>query len=57
MDSPENANKGYGWAKRFLECKTKILSEETGIKSIIVRPFNIYGDINGEEKVHKQSQC
>ena len=44
VDSPENANKGYGWAKRFLECKTKILSEETGIKSIIVRPFNIYGE-------------
>ena len=42
--NPENVNRGYGWAKRFLECKTKILSEETGIKSIIVRPFNIYGE-------------
>ncbi len=44
LDNPEKANKGYGWAKRFLECKTQILSEETGIKTIVVRPFNIYGE-------------
>lgn len=41
---PEMANWGYGWAKRFLEQKSSILSRETGIPVTIVRPFNIYGE-------------
>lgn len=41
---PEMANWGYGWAKRFLEQKSSILSCETGIPVTIVRPFNIYGE-------------
>lgn len=41
---PEMANWGYGWAKRFLEQKSFILSRETGIPVTIVRPFNIYGE-------------
>lgn len=41
---PELANWGYGWAKRFLEQKSCILSRETGIPVTIVRPFNIYGE-------------
>lgn len=41
---PEMANWGYGWAKRFLEQKSSILSREAGIPVTIVRPFNIYGE-------------
>lgn len=41
---PEMANWGYGWAKRFLEQKSFILSREAGIPVTIVRPFNIYGE-------------
>jgi nucleoside-diphosphate-sugar epimerase len=42
--SPERVNKGYGWAKRFLEQKSTLLAEETGVPVTIVRPFNIYGE-------------
>ncbi|CAG0998633.1 partial GDP-L-fucose synthase, partial [Rhodocyclaceae bacterium] len=42
--SPERVNKGYGWAKRFLEQKATLLAEETGLPVTIVRPFNIYGE-------------
>ncbi len=41
---PEYSNRGYGWAKRFLEQKSILLSQETGINLITVRPFNIYGE-------------
>ena len=41
---PEHANRGYGWAKRFLEQKVDILARETGMPFTIVRPFNIYGE-------------
>lgn len=41
---PENVNRGYGWAKRFLEQKSEIYSEETGVPMTIVRPFNIFGE-------------
>jgi nucleoside-diphosphate-sugar epimerase len=41
---PENGNRGYGWAKRFLEQKADLLANETGISLTIVRPFNIYGE-------------
>ena len=41
---PERVNRGYGWAKRFLEQKSQLLSEETGIPVTIVRPVNIYGE-------------
>ena len=43
-DDPEKVNKGYGWAKRFLEQKFLLLSEINHIKLKIVRPFNIYGE-------------
>lgn len=43
-NEPEKVNWGYGWAKRFLEQKSNILSHETGIPVTIVRPFNIYGE-------------
>jgi nucleoside-diphosphate-sugar epimerase len=41
---PENVNRGYGWAKRFLEQKALILAQESKIPITIVRPFNIYGE-------------
>ena len=41
---PETANKGYGWAKRFLEQKATLFSEEMNIPIVIPRPFNIYGE-------------
>ena len=44
INEPEIANMGYGWAKRFLEKKFIIFSNETEIPLSIVRPFNIYGE-------------
>lgn len=41
---PEQVNRGYGWAKRFLEQKTVLYAQETGVATTIVRPFNIYGE-------------
>tara|TARA_B100000575_G_scaffold294294_1_gene309316 strand:+ start:2283 stop:3263 length:981 start_codon:yes stop_codon:yes gene_type:complete len=41
---PEKVNLGYGWAKRFLEQKSLLLARQLGIGTIIVRPFNIYGE-------------
>jgi nucleoside-diphosphate-sugar epimerase len=41
---PEQANYGYGWAKRFLEQKIALLARETNVPLTIVRPFNIYGE-------------
>ena len=43
-NEPEKVNKGYGWAKRFLEQKFLLLSELNKINLKIVRPFNIYGE-------------
>jgi nucleoside-diphosphate-sugar epimerase len=42
--APEQVNRGYGWAKRFLEQKARLFSDETGVPITIVRPFNIYGE-------------
>lgn len=44
IGEPEYANRGYGWAKRFLEQKAALVARETGIPLAIVRPFNIYGE-------------
>ena len=41
---PERVNRGYGWAKRFLEQKFILLSELNKLDLKIVRPFNIYGE-------------
>jgi len=41
---PEAANRGYGWAKRFLEQKATLLAREKSFPLTIVRPFNIYGE-------------
>lgn len=41
---PELANEGYGWAKRHLETKFKLLAKTKNLDLKIVRPFNIYGE-------------
>tara|TARA_Y100000589_G_C27177441_1_gene639381 strand:+ start:1298 stop:2281 length:984 start_codon:yes stop_codon:yes gene_type:complete len=41
---PELANEGYGWAKRQLEIKFKLLAKSKNINLKITRPFNIYGE-------------
>lgn len=43
-NNPEEVNKGYGWAKRFLEQKFLLLAEFSNLNLKIVRPFNIYGE-------------
>lgn len=41
---PEQANWGYGWAKRMLEQKATLLAQASAMPLTIVRPFNIYGE-------------
>jgi len=41
---PEQANWGYGWAKRLLEQKAALLSQAMAMPLTIARPFNIYGE-------------
>jgi len=43
IGTPENGNKGYGWAKRFGEVQASLLNEYSGISSLIIRPVNIFG--------------
>jgi GDP-L-fucose synthase len=40
---PEQANEGYGWAKRIAEKQCVYYYLEHDIRTIIVRPANIYG--------------
>jgi GDP-L-fucose synthase len=40
---PEIANEGYGWAKRIAEKQCRYYYLEHGIRTVIVRPANIYG--------------
>ena len=40
---PEEAHKGYGWAKRMKEIASMHYQEESGIKIAIVRLSNVYG--------------
>lgn len=41
---PEQANWGYGWAKRLLEQKAMLVAQAKAMPLTIVRPFNIYGE-------------
>lgn len=43
LGEPEQANKGYGWAKRMGELLGKYYQEEFDIQVAIVRPYNCYG--------------
>jgi nucleoside-diphosphate-sugar epimerase len=40
---PEQANEGYGWAKRIAELQAQYYYQEYGMKIAICRPFNPYG--------------
>lgn len=42
-ETPEGTNLGYGTAKRAGEQLAALLWQETGIPTVIVRPFNLYG--------------
>jgi nucleoside-diphosphate-sugar epimerase len=41
--SPEEVNRGYGWAKRIGELQAKYYYDEYGMEIAICRPFNPYG--------------
>lgn len=41
---PEAVNRGYGWAKRFLEQMAGVYASELGIGLTIVRPVNVFGE-------------
>lgn len=41
--SPEQANEGYGWAKRIAEKQCVYFHREYGMRTIIARPANVYG--------------
>jgi GDP-L-fucose synthase len=43
MDLPANPESTYGWSKMAHEQYCKAVSEETGTRVVIVRPFNVYG--------------
>ncbi|MBI4551544.1 MAG: NAD-dependent epimerase/dehydratase family protein [Candidatus Latescibacteria bacterium] len=43
VDDPDEANFGYGWAKRALEVQARSYAKEYPIKVGIVRPYNAYG--------------
>jgi len=41
---PEVVNRGYGWAKRFLEQLSQVVCSDLGVCLTIVRPVNVYGE-------------
>lgn len=43
VDDPDEANFGYGWAKRALEVQARCYTKEYPIKIGVVRPYNAYG--------------
>jgi nucleoside-diphosphate-sugar epimerase len=40
---PERVNEGYGWAKRIHELAATYFGREHGLRTTILRPFNLYG--------------
>ena len=40
----ELVNRGYGWAKRFLEQMSEVVASELKVPLTIVRPVNVYGE-------------
>jgi nucleoside-diphosphate-sugar epimerase len=52
---PEDANEGYGWAKRIAELQAGYYHQEYGMEIAICRPFNPYGGHylwRGEQNSH-----
>ena len=43
LGAPEQVNEGYGWAKRMQELAAGYLARERGMRTTILRPFNLYG--------------
>ena len=43
IGSPETVNEGYGWAKRVHELGCQYFAREYGMRTTILRPFNLYG--------------
>ena len=41
--APEQVNAGYGWAKRMQELAGGYFAREHGMRTTILRPFNMYG--------------
>jgi len=41
---PELVNRGYGWAKRFLEQMSQVVCSDLGVGLTIARPVNVYGE-------------
>jgi nucleoside-diphosphate-sugar epimerase len=48
---PEQANQGYGWAKRMGEIQCRYMAREYGMKIAIGRPSNVFGG-KGYSKTH-----
>ena len=40
---PEQVNAGYGWAKRVQELASAYIADEHGVRTTVLRPFNLYG--------------
>jgi nucleoside-diphosphate-sugar epimerase len=43
IGEPEHVNEGYGWAKRIQELACRYVAQEHGLRTTILRPFNLYG--------------
>ena len=43
VGAPEHVNEGYGWAKRIQELAAGYFAREHGMRTTIIRPFNLYG--------------
>lgn len=43
VGAPEAVNEGYGWAKRVQELACAYFAREHGMRTTILRPFNLYG--------------
>jgi nucleoside-diphosphate-sugar epimerase len=43
LREPERVNEGYGWAKRVQELAARYLAREEGMRTTVLRPFNLYG--------------
>jgi nucleoside-diphosphate-sugar epimerase len=43
IGSPETVNQGYGWAKRVQELAAGYFTRDYGMRTTILRPFNLYG--------------
>jgi nucleoside-diphosphate-sugar epimerase len=55
VGDPEAVNAGYGWAKRVQELAAGYVARDSGMRTTILRPFNMYGanyPWRSDEKAH-----